>query len=163
MSRAPYTTHTVDIRPRVSDRASSRPVPNLLTRVWSLLEPIEAERGSAHVGSTVSAVGGTRAAAKRLEAFNALYDDHAAAVHASARLMCGPARADEVTRDIFVSAWCRPGWLDPSSDMVRTQMIVAAHRHAADRSQPALAIRRSTNGGSEVSLFRGSQRTASRA
>ncbi len=67
-----------------------------------------------------------------LEGFNSFYETHATAVHASARLICGSAGADDVARDVLVSAWGRPGWPDPNEDVARTQMIVAVYRHAED-------------------------------
>lgn len=71
------------------------------------------------IGSAESRVRWSRDLARRFELFNFLWEGHAAAVHASARLMCGLARADEVTCFVFVDVWSQPGRLDVSDDTVR--------------------------------------------
>lgn len=74
---------------------------------------------------------------ERLEALASLYDEHAAAVHACARLMCGSAQADEITRLVFVDAWRRSRRLDRRGGSMRTQLTVAVYRHAEIRSRRA--------------------------
>ncbi len=66
-------------------------------------------------------------------ALGQLYDLLGAAVLALARrIVRDPARAEEVTQEVFVQAWQTAARYDPSRGSARTWLMTLAHRRAVD-------------------------------
>jgi RNA polymerase sigma-70 factor (ECF subfamily) len=58
---------------------------------------------------------------------------HAASVHNLARRVLGAGElADEVTQDVFLDLWRRPGQFDASRGSLRTYLVTRAHGRAVD-------------------------------
>jgi RNA polymerase sigma-70 factor (ECF subfamily) len=67
------------------------------------------------------------------DAFGALYDSLAPAVHGLAvRIVRSPALAEEVTQDVFLAVWQQAPSFDPSLGAARTWVLTLAHRRAVD-------------------------------
>lgn len=65
------------------------------------------------------------------DAFAALYERHAPAVHGLAsRIVGSPALAEEVTQDVFLTVWVKAPTFDRSRGSVRTWFLTIAHRRA---------------------------------
>ncbi len=75
-----------------------------------------------------------RAAARGDEAsFAELYDEMAPAVFGLARrVVRDPARAEEITQDVFVSVWRFATRFDPEKGSARTWILTLTHRRAVD-------------------------------
>jgi RNA polymerase sigma-70 factor, ECF subfamily len=74
-----------------------------------------------------------RVAAGDRDAFGALYDSLAPAVHGVAcRVVREPALAEEVTQDVFLTVWQKAPTFDPAQGSARTWVLTLAHRRAVD-------------------------------
>lgn len=74
-----------------------------------------------------------RVAAGDRDAFGALYDSLAPAVHGTAtRVVRSPALADEVTQEVFLAVWQQAPSFDPALGTARTWVLTLAHRRAVD-------------------------------
>jgi DNA-directed RNA polymerase specialized sigma24 family protein len=63
-----------------------------------------------------------------------LYDVHAALVHGLALRVTGdPAAAEDVTEEVFVTAWEHPERFDPATSSVAGWLAAMAHRAAVER------------------------------
>jgi RNA polymerase sigma-70 factor (ECF subfamily) len=72
------------------------------------------------------------------EAFEELYDEIAPAVHGLARrVVRDPARAEDVTQEVFLEVWRRATRFDGERGKAKTWVMTIAHRRAVD------AVRRS--------------------
>jgi RNA polymerase sigma-70 factor, ECF subfamily len=81
-------------------------------------------------------------------AFAQLYDAFAPSVFGLAkRVVRDPARAEEITQDVFVSVWRFATRFDPARGSARTWMMTLTHRRAVDvvRSEEAAARRETEN------------------
>ncbi|NTW41223.1 MAG: ECF RNA polymerase sigma factor SigK [Cellulomonadaceae bacterium] len=68
------------------------------------------------------------------DAFAALYDRLAPAVHGTARaVLRDPDHAAEVTQEVLLEAWRTAARYDPAVAGVRTWLLTMAHRRAVDR------------------------------
>jgi RNA polymerase sigma-70 factor, ECF subfamily len=77
-------------------------------------------------------------------ALGALYDAVAPAVYGIARrVVRDPARAEEITQDVFLSVWRFATRFDPAKGSARTWILTLTHRRAVDvvRSDDAAARR----------------------
>lgn len=71
-------------------------------------------------------------------AFEELYDELSAAVHGLARrVVRDPARAEDVTQEVFLEVWRKATRFDEGRGKARTWVMTIAHRRAVD------AVRRS--------------------
>jgi RNA polymerase sigma-70 factor (ECF subfamily) len=61
-----------------------------------------------------------------------VYRDHAGAIYALARYLCGPELGAEVTHRVFVAWWRDSGTIDVSPRSLRTALLTLAHRHARE-------------------------------
>jgi RNA polymerase sigma-70 factor (ECF subfamily) len=61
-----------------------------------------------------------------------VYRDHAGAIYALARYLCGPELGAEVTQRVFVAWWRDSGATDVSPRALRTALLTLAHQHARD-------------------------------
>ena len=74
-----------------------------------------------------------RVASGDRDAFGALYDGLAPAVHGVAlRVVREPALAEEVTQDVFLTVWQKAPSYDPALGSARTWVLTLAHRRAVD-------------------------------
>ena len=73
------------------------------------------------------------------------YSQHASRVHALARGLCGPTRADDLTQEIFLQLWKDPQRYSAERGSLRTFLLMQAHSRAVDiiRSDRARAARES--------------------
>jgi len=79
-----------------------------------------------------------RAARGDAAAFEELYDELAPAVHGLARrVVRDPARAEDVTQEVFIDVWRRATRFDGERGKAKTWIMTIAHRRAVD------AVRRS--------------------
>ncbi len=63
-----------------------------------------------------------------------VYRCHAAAVFAVARWILGDvARAEEITEEVFVELWDRPGTFDPRLGSLRAHLVLRARRLSLER------------------------------
>jgi len=75
-------------------------------------------------------------------AFDAVYGELAAAVHGLARrVVRDPARAEEVTQEVFLEIWRQAPRYDRSLGSVRTWVLTIAHRRAVDAVRSSEASR----------------------
>jgi DNA-directed RNA polymerase specialized sigma24 family protein len=58
------------------------------------------------------------------------YRDHSGAVYGTARYLCGPDLAGEVTHRVFVHWWRDSGDADVAPRLLRTTLLTLAHQHA---------------------------------
>lgn len=65
-------------------------------------------------------------------AFAEVYAAHAGRVHALARSLCGQARAEELTQEIFLRLWTDPQRFDPERGTLRSFLTMQAHSRAVD-------------------------------
>ncbi len=66
-------------------------------------------------------------------AFGQLYDTVGATVHGLARrVIRDPARAEEITQEVFLQVWQTAGRFDPSRGSARAWLLTLAHRRAVD-------------------------------
>jgi RNA polymerase sigma factor (sigma-70 family) len=76
------------------------------------------------------------------EAFDALYDRHAAAVYGIARrVLRDPALAEDVVQEVFLDFWSRPERFDRTRGALRTWLLMIAHRRSVDAVRSAVACR----------------------
>lgn len=67
-------------------------------------------------------------------ALAALYDRHGSMVHALARgIVGGDADAEEVTEDVFIQLWRRPGAYDPERGAMEAYLATVTRHRALDR------------------------------
>ena len=91
----------------------------------------------AHGGADVDALVG-RVARGDAKAFEALYDELSSAVFGLARrVVRDPARAEDVTQEVFLEVWRKAARFDSALGKARTWIMTIAHRRAVD------AVRRS--------------------
>src|SRR3954454_24888591 len=124
-------THPSRLRGRTTAE-NSMPTP----RRWWMSEPglrlVPAE-GPADIDALCSSV-----ARGDASAFESLYDELAAAVFGLARrVVRDPARAEDVTQEVFLEVWREASRFDRSLGKARTWVMTIAHRRAVD------AVRRS--------------------
>ena len=75
-----------------------------------------------------------RVVARDADAFAALYDRHAAAVHGLARaVLHDPHLAEEVTHDVFLQLWRAPAGFDPSRGVFAGWLLRIARNRAIDQ------------------------------
>src|SRR3954452_24332709 len=80
----------------------------------------------------------SRVARGDARAFEALYDELAAAVFGLARrVVSDPARAEDVTQEVFLEVWRKAARFDSALGKAKTWVMTIAHRRAVD------AVRRS--------------------
>lgn len=89
------------------------------------------------IGLVVDIIGGDH------DALAAVYHRHGAAVHATARRLCGSTLAEDVVQEVFVALWRRPEAFDPGRGSLRSYLRVVAHSRAVDvvRSEVARSSR----------------------
>lgn len=76
-------------------------------------------------------------------ALNEIYDQFSSFVYALALRVIGDARAaEDVSQDVFVTVWKRPGAFDPDRGSLRTWLGTLAHRRAVDHVRREEARRR---------------------
>ena len=74
-----------------------------------------------------------------------IYDQYSSFVYGLALRVIGePRAAEDVTQDVFVSIWERPGAFDPERGSLRTWLGTLAHRRAVDYVRREEARRRRT-------------------
>jgi DNA-directed RNA polymerase specialized sigma24 family protein len=61
-----------------------------------------------------------------------VYRDHAGAIYALARYLCGAELGAEVTHRVFVAWWRDGAAIDVSPRSLRTTLLTLAHQHARD-------------------------------
>jgi RNA polymerase sigma-70 factor (ECF subfamily) len=61
-----------------------------------------------------------------------VYRDHAGAIYALARYLCGPELGAEVTHRVFVAWWRDSGAIDVTPRALRTALLTLVHQHARD-------------------------------
>jgi RNA polymerase sigma-70 factor (ECF subfamily) len=84
-----------------------------------------------------------RLAAGDETALGDLYDQFAAYVYGLAlRITASEAAAEDVTQEVFVSMWERPGMFDPARGSLRSFLGTLAHRRAVDWVRREAAERR---------------------
>lgn len=87
------------------------------------------------------------------DAFGALYDCLASAVHGVAlRVVRDPSLAEEVTQDVFLTVWQKAPSFDPSMGTARTWVLTLTHRRAVDvvRREQSLRDRTARAGAMQV-------------
>lgn len=83
-----------------------------------------------------------RLAGGDLAAFDALYAELAPVVHGLARrVVRDPARAEDVTQEVFLEVWRLAARFDHSKGSVRTWVLTIAHRRAVDAVRAVEASR----------------------
>lgn len=99
-----------------------------------MVEPIPLRRHRAATGDAPSLDDLLQATARGDEAaFGSTYDALSAAVHGLARrVVRDPARAEEVTQEVFLQVWQTAHRFDPSRGSARTWVLTLAHRRAVD-------------------------------
>jgi RNA polymerase sigma-70 factor (ECF subfamily) len=76
-------------------------------------------------------------------ALNEIYDQFSSFVYGLALRVIGDARAaEDVSQDVFVTVWERPGAFDPDRGSLRTWLGTLAHRRAVDHVRREEARRR---------------------
>jgi RNA polymerase sigma-70 factor (ECF subfamily) len=71
-----------------------------------------------------------------LEALGEVYDLYGAAVYGVALKITAERRAaEEVTREVFLELWRRPGCFDPSGSPLRPWLAMRAHRRAVESAR----------------------------
>ncbi len=92
---------------------------------------------SAHGGADIEALVG-RVALGDSGAFESLYDELSSAVFGLARrVVRDPARAEDVTQEVFLEVWRKASRFDSTLGRAKTWVMTIAHRRAVD------AVRRS--------------------
>ena len=77
------------------------------------------------------------------DALREVYDQYASFVYGLAlRVIGDPRAAEDVSQDVFVSVWERPGAFDPDRGGLRTWLGTLAHRRAVDHVRREEARRR---------------------
>ena len=81
----------------------------------------------------------TRTARGDEQAFAALYDSVAGLVLGLARrVVRDPARAEEITQEVFIQVWQGACRFDPAKGSAKTWIFTLAHRRAVDARRQAL-------------------------
>jgi RNA polymerase sigma-70 factor (ECF subfamily) len=94
-------------------------------------------------GPDVDALVG-RVARGDAQAFERLYDELSASVYGLARrVVRDPARAEDVTQDVFLEVWRKAGRFDAALGRAKTWVMTIAHRRAVDAVRRNEAARRS--------------------
>ena len=65
-----------------------------------------------------------------------VYREHAGAIYALARYLCGPELGAEVTHRTFVAWWRGSGAIDVTPTALRTALLTLVHQHARDLLPP---------------------------
>jgi RNA polymerase sigma-70 factor (ECF subfamily) len=78
------------------------------------------------------------------QAFESLYDELSASVYGLARrVVRDPARAEDVTQDVFLEVWRKAARFDAALGRAKTWVMTIAHRRAVDAVRRNEAARRS--------------------
>jgi RNA polymerase sigma-70 factor, ECF subfamily len=94
-------------------------------------------------GPDVDALVG-RVARGDAQAFEHLYDELSASVYGLARrVVRDPARAEDVTQDVFLEVWRKAARFDAALGRAKTWVMTIAHRRAVDAVRRNEAARRS--------------------
>ncbi|RYU13023.1 ECF RNA polymerase sigma factor SigK [Nocardioides iriomotensis] len=94
-------------------------------------------------GPDVDALVG-RVARGDAQAFESLYDELSASVYGLARrVVRDPARAEDVTQDVFLEVWRKAARFDAALGRAKTWVMTIAHRRAVDAVRRNEAARRS--------------------
>jgi RNA polymerase sigma-70 factor (ECF subfamily) len=94
-------------------------------------------------GPDVDALVG-RVARGDAQAFERLYDELSASVYGLARrVVRDPARAEDVTQDVFLEVWRKAARFDAALGRAKTWVMTIAHRRAVDAVRRNEAARRS--------------------
>jgi RNA polymerase sigma-70 factor (ECF subfamily) len=97
----------------------------------------------AYDGPDVDALVG-RVARGDAQAFERLYDELSASVYGLARrVVRDPARAEDVTQDVFLEVWRKAARFDAALGRAKTWVMTIAHRRAVDAVRRNEAARRS--------------------
>lgn len=99
------------------------------------------------------------------EAFAGVYDELSPAVFGLARrIVRDPARAEEITQDVFLSMWRFATRFDPAKGSARTWAMTFTHRRAVDvvRSEEASGRRETRMGAPETPYDQVSEQVATR-
>ncbi len=76
-------------------------------------------------------------------AFASLYDELSTAVHGMAlRVVRDPARAEEVTQDVFLEVWRHATRFDRAKGKAKTWVLTIAHRRAVDVVRRSESLKR---------------------
>src|SRR3954470_14692840 len=90
----------------------------------------------------------TRVARGDARAFEALYDELSSAVFGLARrVVRDPARAEDVTQEVFLEVWRKAARYDRALGTPRTWMMTIAHRRAVDAVRRSESQKRRENRG----------------
>lgn len=82
------------------------------------------------------------------QAFESLYDELSAAVYGLARrVVRDPARAEDVTQDVFLEVWRKAARFDANLGKAKTWVMTIAHRRAVDAVRRNEAAKRSDGRG----------------
>lgn len=94
-------------------------------------------------GGDVDALVG-RVARGDAQAFESLYDELSASVYGLARrVVRDPARAEDVTQEVFLEVWRKAARFDAALGRAKTWVMTIAHRRAVDAVRRNEAARRS--------------------
>ena len=84
-------------------------------------------------GADVDAPGRSGGARATPSAFEALYDELSSAVFGLARrVVRDPARAEDVTQEVFLEVWRKAARFDSALGKAKTWVMTIAHRRAVD-------------------------------
>ena len=102
---------------------------------------------SSYDGADVDVLIG-RVARGDAQAFERLYDELSAAVYGLARrVVRDPARAEDVTQDVFLEVWRKAARFDATLGKAKTWVMTIAHRRAVDAVRRNEAAKRSDGHG----------------
>lgn len=76
-----------------------------------------------------------------LAAFEAHYEAHAPAVHATAARLCGPEAAADVTQEVFLHLWRHPDAFDARRGSLRSYLLTITHHRSVDLLRTGTARR----------------------
>jgi len=72
------------------------------------------------------------------DALGEVYARHGSAVFGLASGLCGPLRAEQVTRDVFVALWNHPDAFEPECESLRSHLLAQARARAT--SDPGVSV-----------------------